>query len=200
MEGWMGLFVDEPRTLLDEAANATVVAVEPARVRSRLEELLGEERELTDVVAATWRASEEVPLLHLGYDAGARTVESTSPSRRTSLPPRRCSPRRPSCRATPHVSPRTCAGGRRTRSGVILTSTPAAIERMADQLRGEGLDVTTDPAHVLEARLSVLESAAAEWLLPRRARDRRLERERSHRSAQSASSCAHAHAKRRWIL
>ena len=58
MEGWMGLFIDAPRTFLDEAANATVIAVEPSRVRARLEELLGEERELTDVVAATWRASE----------------------------------------------------------------------------------------------------------------------------------------------
>ncbi len=68
MEGWMGLFVDEPRTLLDEAPAAHVVVVEPERVRSRLVELLSEERELTDVVAATWRASKDVPLLHREYD------------------------------------------------------------------------------------------------------------------------------------
>ena len=32
-----------------------------------------------------------------------------------------------------------------SRRGVVLTSSAAAIERMADQLRGEGLEVTTDP-------------------------------------------------------
>jgi transcription-repair coupling factor (superfamily II helicase) len=50
-------------------------------------------------------------------------------------------------------------GWSKDRKGIILTSTPAAIDRMADQLRGEGLEVSTDPARVLETRLSVLESA-----------------------------------------
>jgi transcription-repair coupling factor (superfamily II helicase) len=158
MEGWMGLFIEQPRTLLDEAASATVVAVEPNRVHARLEELLGEERELTDVVAATWRASYEVPLLHLGYDevleeridvpletnvASADTLLSSPPVVQGDA-----------ARIAAHV--RSWSKDRR---GVILTSTPAAIDRMADQLRGEGLDVTTDPARVLDARLSVLESS-----------------------------------------
>ena len=34
MEGWMPLFVDEPRTLLDEVDGATVLVVEPDRVRA----------------------------------------------------------------------------------------------------------------------------------------------------------------------
>jgi hypothetical protein len=38
--------------------------VEPDRVRQRLDELLDEERELTDAVAATWQATAAVPLLH----------------------------------------------------------------------------------------------------------------------------------------
>jgi transcription-repair coupling factor (superfamily II helicase) len=59
MEGWMPLFVDEPRTLLDELVGATVVVVEPDRVQGRLADLLDEERELTDAVAATWRATSE---------------------------------------------------------------------------------------------------------------------------------------------
>ena len=89
MEGWMGLFVTEPTTLLDEVSSARVIVVEPTRVHTRLDELLGEERELTDVVAATWRASDEVPLLHLTFDqvldgrinlsldTGATALEST---------------------------------------------------------------------------------------------------------------------------
>jgi transcription-repair coupling factor (superfamily II helicase) len=158
MEGWMGLFVDEPRTLLDEVANAEVVVVEPTRVRARLEELLGEERELTDVVAATWRASDEVPLLHLGYDEvlGGRIdvpLETNAASAEALL----TSPpvvQGDAARIAAHVR-----GWSKDRKGVILTSTPAAIGRMADQLRGEGLDVSTDPDRVLEARLSVLESS-----------------------------------------
>ncbi|MGA7834321.1 MAG: transcription-repair coupling factor [Acidimicrobiales bacterium] len=157
MEGWMGLFIDEPRTLLDEAKSATVVAVEPARVRARLVELLGEERELTDVVAATWRASEEVPLLHRDYehvlegriDIALDTNVASADATITSPPVVQGD----ASRIAAHVR-----GWSKDRRGVILTSTPAAIERMADQLRAEGLDVTTDPNHVLKARLSVLES------------------------------------------
>jgi transcription-repair coupling factor (superfamily II helicase) len=158
MEGWMGLFVDEPRTLLDEVANAEVVVVEPSRVRARLEELLGEERELTDVVAATWRASDEVPLLHLGYDevldgridVPLETNIATTDTLLTSPPVVQGD----ATRIAAHVR-----GWSKDRRGVILTSTPAAIDRMADQLRGEGLEVSTDPARVLDSRLSVLESS-----------------------------------------
>jgi len=45
------------------------------------------------------------------------------------------------------------------RRGVVLTSNVAAVERMAEQLRGEGLEVTTDPDKVLDVRLTVLESS-----------------------------------------
>ncbi len=161
MEGWMALFVDEPRTLLDEARGATLVVVEPDRVRRRLEELLDEERELTNAVGATWQATSEVPLLHASWgevvegridvalegSAGGLSVGSlglTSPpvvqgdASRIAAQVRNWSPRR---------------------RGVVLTSNPAAVERMAEQLRGEGLDVSTDPDKLLEVRLSVLESS-----------------------------------------
>jgi len=45
------------------------------------------------------------------------------------------------------------------RRGVVLTSNPAAVERMADQLRGEGIEVTTDPEKVLDVRITVLMSS-----------------------------------------
>ncbi|MGC1419747.1 MAG: transcription-repair coupling factor, partial [Acidimicrobiales bacterium] len=45
------------------------------------------------------------------------------------------------------------------RRGVVLTSNAAAVERMAEQLRGEGLEVTTDPDKVLDVRLTVLQSS-----------------------------------------
>jgi len=160
MEGWMGLFVNEARTLLDEVDDARVVVVEPDRVRARLGELLGEERELTDVVAATWRASGTMPLLHLNYDqvlAGKIDVALETSASSLGATGQLTSPpvvQGDAARIAAHVR-----GWSKARRGVVLTSTPAAIERMADQLRGEGLEVTTDPRHVLEARLSVLESS-----------------------------------------
>ena len=160
MEGWMGLFVDQAHTLLDEAKGAQVVVVEPERVRARLHDLLDEERELTDVVAATWRASRPVPLLHLTYDevlAGKIDVAlETSASSLGSTGDLISPPpvQGDAARIAAHVR-----GWSKGRRGVVLTSTPGAIERMAEQLRAEGLDVTSDPRHVLEARLSVLESS-----------------------------------------
>jgi len=159
MEGWMGLFVENARTLLDDVEGATVVVVEPDRVRTRLRDLLSEERELTDVVATTWGASGDVPLLHATYDdvfsgridvALGANVSATPLVGLTSAPVVQGDP----SRLAAHVrswSPR--------RRGVILTSSRAAIERMVEQLRGEGLEVSTDPARVLDARLSVFESS-----------------------------------------
>ncbi len=157
MEGWMELFVSEPLTLLDEIDGARIVVVETPRVHARLEELLVEERELTDVVAATWRTSDEVPLLHLDYDhVLAERVGLALDAHAGTLDSPLASPpvvQGDASRIAAHVR-----GWAKARRGVILTSSAGAIERMADQLRGEGLEVTTDPARVLEARLSVLES------------------------------------------
>jgi transcription-repair coupling factor (superfamily II helicase) len=161
MEGWMALFVDEPRTLLDEVRGATLVVVEPDRVRRRLEELLDEERELTNAVGATWQATAEVPLLHASW---SETVEGridvalegsagglSGGSLGLTSPP---VVQGDASRIAAHV--RNWSTHRR---GVVLTSNPAAVERMAEQLRGEGLDVSTDPARLLDVRLSVLESS-----------------------------------------
>ena len=161
MEGWMALFVDEHRTLLDETRGATLLVVEPDRVRRRLEELLDEERELTNAVAATWQATSEVPLLHASWDevvegridvalegsAGGLSGGSLG----LMSPP---VVQGDASRIAAHVrnwSPR--------RRGVVLTSNPAAVERMAEQLRAEGLDVSTSPDKVLDVRLSVFESS-----------------------------------------
>lgn len=160
MEGWMPLFVTQPRTLLDELDDVTCIVVEPERVRRRLIELLDEERELTNAVAATWQATTEVPLLHapwddvlegrvtIALDGSARGLTSTGLAI-TSPPVVQGDP----SRIAAHV--RTWSSRRR---GVVLTSNPAAVERMAEQLRGEGLEVTTNPDKVLDVRLSVLES------------------------------------------
>ncbi|MFY9783614.1 MAG: CarD family transcriptional regulator, partial [Acidimicrobiales bacterium] len=159
MEGWMGLFVESPKTLLDETKDARIIVVEPDRVQARLAELLEEERELTDVVALTWRASSPIGLLHLTYDQVMQQREAISletsasslaDSGLLSSPP---VVQGDAARIAAHVR-----GWDKARRGVVLTSTAAAIERMAEQLRGEGLDVTTDPTHVLESRLSVVES------------------------------------------
>ncbi len=159
MEGWMPLLATQRRTLLDEVTDLTCLVVEPERVRRRLEDLLDEERELTSAVATTWRASEEVALLHNTYDqvlagrvdvnvesgftGGDGGVTLTSPPVVQGDPARIAS----------HV--RNWSPERR---GVVLTSNAAAVTRTAEQLRGEGLDVSSDPARVLDVRISVLES------------------------------------------
>ena len=161
MEGWMPLFVDAPRTLLDELDGVTVVVIEPDRVRSRLAELLDEERELADAVAATWRATSLIPLLHLDWSrtlegridvaldaslAGASALNLTSPP----------IVQGDAARIAAHVR-----GWSSARRGVVLTSNAAAVDRMADQLRAEGLEVSTDAAKVLDARLTVVENPLA---------------------------------------
>jgi transcription-repair coupling factor (superfamily II helicase) len=138
----------------------TCLVVEPDRVRRRLEDLLEEERELTSAVAQTWRASGDVALLHNTFDevlAGRvdLTLEggfasATSALALTSPPVVQGDP----ARIAAHV--RSWSPGRR---GVVLTSNAAAVARMADQLRGEGLEVSADPHKVLDVRLSVLESS-----------------------------------------
>ncbi|MHB8826198.1 MAG: transcription-repair coupling factor, partial [Acidimicrobiales bacterium] len=156
MEGWMMLAGAERRTLLDELDGATVVLVEPDRVEHRLADLLDEERELADVVGATWGA-QSVPLLHVKRDeldlAGATRIGGTLAGAGAAL----TSPpvvQGDASRIAAHVR-----GWPARRRGVVLTTNPAAVSRMADQLRAEGLEVTTDAARVLEARLSVLVSA-----------------------------------------
>ena len=156
MEGWMPLFCDERRTLLDELGDASVFVVEPERVSHRLGELLEEERELTDTVAATWRASEVVPLLHedwvqvlargyvpFGDNPGGGELLVSSPPVVQGDP----------ARIAAHVR-----GWSAKRRGVVLTANAAAVERMADQLRAEGLEVTTDPQRALDVRITVLHS------------------------------------------
>ena len=160
MEGWMPLFVDEPITLLDEL-EATCLVVEPDRVRARLADLLSEERELADAVAQTWRVTSAVPLLHLTWDQilakrAYITLEAsvgalaTSSLGLSSPPVVQGDP----SRIAAHV--RNWSSARR---GVVLTSNRAAVERMAELLRAEGLEVTSRADQVLETRISVLESA-----------------------------------------
>ncbi len=162
MEGWMPLFVDDPRTLLDEVGAATVLVVEPDRVQSRLADLLDEERELTDAVAATWQARSEIPLLHRDWSdvlegridvALDASLAGTTGSLNLTSPP---IVQGDAARIAAHVR-----GWSTKRRGVVLTSNPAAVERMADQLRGEGLEVSTDATKVLDVRITVLESALA---------------------------------------
>ncbi len=159
MEGWMSLLVEERRTLLDVLGSTAVLAVEPDRIRSRLADLLEEERDLAEAVAATWQADQTIPLLHVTADElfGERDLlalegsglDGASGHLLTSPPVVQGD----AARIGSHVR-----GWTRAQRGVVLTSNGAAVSRMAEQLRGEGIEVTTDPAQVLEARLTVLES------------------------------------------
>ncbi len=158
MEGWMTLVGAPSLTLLDAAPDASVVVVDPARARHRLDDLLAEERELADTVAATWRADREVPLLHAPWDTviGGRDVVAVEPGPepgrlRVAAPP---VVQGDPARLAAHVR-----GWPARRRGVVLTAGEATALRVADALRAEGLDVTTRPEAVLDVRVSVIESA-----------------------------------------
>ena len=159
MEGWMPLFIESPKTILDELSDFKCVVVEPARVESRLNDLLDEERELANAVAQTWKATEEIGLLHATWELSLATridtVLSAGGSGESSMglisPP---VVQGDASRIASHVR-----NWSQKRRGVVLTSNPAAVERMADQLRGEGIEVTTDPEKVLDVRITVLMSS-----------------------------------------
>ena len=160
MEGWMPLLVADRRTLLDDVAGLTCLVVEPDRVRRRLEDLLDEEGELTSAVATTWKATREVPLLHNTYDEVLAGRVDISVDHGVAGPGASLSLTSPPivqgdpARIAAHV--RTWST---TRRGVVLTSNAAAVSRMAEQLRAEGIDVSSDPAKVLDVRLSVVQSS-----------------------------------------
>ena len=201
MEGWMPLFVDEPRTLLDEVVGATLLVVEPDRVQRRLADLLDEERELTDAVAATWQATTEIPLLHRAWRdvfdgridvaLDASLAGASSPLNLTSPPIVQGDP----ARIAAHVR-----GWSTTRRGSCSTSNAAAVDRMADQLRGEGLEVSTDAGQGPRRTDHRAGELARVGLQRRRTRDRGVERERPHRATHGASRRAHARAQRRRVL
>jgi transcription-repair coupling factor (superfamily II helicase) len=159
MEGWMPLFVASPRTLLDLVEDATCIVVEPERVARRLAELLEEESELAATVAATWRATSEIPLLHVPYARaleGRVAVSLGAPAGAPEAAPITAPPlvQGDPGRLAAHV--RQWPTGRRA---VVLTTNAMGLERMADQLRAEGLEVTTRADAVLDVRVSVLVSA-----------------------------------------
>jgi transcription-repair coupling factor (superfamily II helicase) len=112
-------------------------------------------------VATTWKASSPVPLLHTNWhdvlegraDINLEPTVGSLGSSGLNLG----SP--PVVQGDPSRIAAHVRSWSTVRRGVVLTSNAAAVERMAEQLRSEGLEVTTDPAKVLEVRLSVLESS-----------------------------------------
>ena len=164
LEGWMSLFTTERVSLLDELGPIKTFVISPEQIKSRLDDVFDEERELTNVVAATWQATIEVPLLHLGYEElfGTRSITALSSqagaeSYMTSAPVTQGD----HARIAAHIR-----GWNNARRAIVLSANPAAIERMADQLRGEGLEVSTNPDAVFDVRVSVLESTVSHgfWL------------------------------------
>jgi transcription-repair coupling factor (superfamily II helicase) len=163
MEGWLPL-VPPPRTLLaalDELApgELDLVVVDPTRVAQRGEELLGEERELTDVVADTWRATASVPLLHVDATRlSARAAWTWEASPFALGDGRRAIGAPPVVQGDASRIATLVREWSRDRRGVVLTHSASSVTRMAELLRAEGLEVTTDPSRVLATRLSVLVS------------------------------------------
>ena len=163
MEGWMPLFVDDPRTLLDEVDGATVLVVEPDRVRESTGRPARRgartDRRRRRDVAGDVRDPAAAPRVGPTCSRGASTSRWTRHSPASSGSINLTSPpivQGDAARIAAHVR-----GWSTKRRGVVLTSNAAAVERMADQLRGEGLEVSTDATKVLDVRISVLESSLA---------------------------------------
>lgn len=156
MEGWMSLFTPTRQSLLDLTTSLRVICIEPDRVQARLLDLLDEEGELTAAVAGTWRANGDVALLHVPVSDVVQRVSdtwSTSPHNSELL----TSP--PVVQGDPTRIAAHIRQWPRERRAVVLTSHNSAIDRMAQQLRAEGVEVTTDPERVLDVRVTVLASA-----------------------------------------
>ncbi len=166
LEGFMALFVDGARTLLDELpSGAATVVLDPARVTHRLNELIDEERELVTAIARTWDAANEAPTLHRDL---AEMPELHEPTVRVTT-----APSSPSAVQWPVTNPPVIQGdpGRlavhvrgwpRSRHGVIAAASGPSADRMADLLAEEGLDVSRDDASVLRARVSVVVAPLAQ--------------------------------------
>ena len=164
LEGWMSLFAAERKSLLDEIGEIKTFVITPERIKSRLDDVYEEERELTNVVAATWQATVDVPLLHLTYDEVFAERNFTPLVARPGAESFHTSPpvtQGDHARIAAHVR-----GWSNARRAVVLSANAAAIERMAEQLRGEGLEVTTNPDAVFDVRVTVLESTLSHgfWL------------------------------------
>ena len=68
MESWLGWFRADAQTFLDVTdTSRSLVLVDEARLAQRASELLSEESELAEVVAATW-GLDNAPLLHRSFD------------------------------------------------------------------------------------------------------------------------------------
>jgi len=156
IEGWMSLFTPERQTLLDLLDGVTVAVVESTRVAGRLSDLLDEEGELADAVAQTWQATEPIALLHDPYDVVMKNRSIVAFDPGFADAPVLTSP--PVVQGDPSRISAHVQSWPREQRGVILSSNPAAVTRMAEQLRGEGIDVTTDPDAALDVRITVLAS------------------------------------------
>jgi len=141
----MSLFVERPRTLLDEIGAVTVLVVEPDRVASVWptcstknatdrrggDDMEGEFSRPSSAHQLARRARRRADI-----NSSQRSVLSVL--RVSTLVRRRCPGR-----SVAHRRARAFVST--VRRGVVLTSNAAAVERMAEQLRSEGLEVTTDP-------------------------------------------------------
>jgi transcription-repair coupling factor (superfamily II helicase) len=158
MEGWMVLLATEPSTLANECSSAHHVLIDPTRCSSRSRELRDEEASLVEAIAATWGVEEPLALLHQDFDElvsglDYRAVTSVPRSAGAHVWPV-SSP--PSVVGDPGRLAAHVRGWEPSRRGVVAASSSAAAERMAEQLRGEGLAVTSDEGATLDVTISVV--------------------------------------------
>jgi transcription-repair coupling factor (superfamily II helicase) len=139
MEGWLG-FLDVDDALLTDVLgdDATVVILEPRRVRDRALELADEEAALVTTLVATWSDGEELTSsgelgLHLPLD---RLLAQTSA-------PVLSVPTTPDSPATPEIP---------TRSIEQLVGDPERLARLLADLAAEGMTVVALGAQEASAR------------------------------------------------
>jgi transcription-repair coupling factor (superfamily II helicase) len=163
MEAWLSL-VGTTTTLAELLAPSfEFVVLEPAAVASRATTLVDEERQLVDVLAATWGLTATVPLLH-------RSLADTLPPSVVGL---RVASMPPSGEPVEVLAPPAALGdlGRlgthvadvASAARVLVTvATPETAAHVADRLEADGLAVNRLPSLVADASVSVIASSLAD--------------------------------------
>ncbi len=159
MEGWLPwLSTDAHCLLADYESPPTLIVLEKNSVEGRSRDVREEESELALAVGATWGVDLAVPLLHLELDevitAPWDLMINSLPTSSSSVVLDVTSP--PVVQGDPTRIATHVRDWSPQRRGVIVTGTSAAAERVATMLRQEGVDVTTNPAAVLDVRISVV--------------------------------------------
>lgn len=164
MESWLGWLRPDATTFLDIIeASRDVVFVDEDRLERRAHDLLNEERELADVVAATWGLA-SAPLLHREFE---ETVRSRNIAVRVSSGATEGGPwvatDPPVCQGDPQRLA-THLGTRQPQRAVLVVHSDATQNRLLGLFEDVGLATSTSLANVDDVDIAVVSAPLARGL------------------------------------